>query len=299
MLNVGITVLPDADMATKVFAAGVVRGADSIKGFTAETVHNTFNHRNSRIPNHLPDCTADAPESWRKFEVGPCDSCLRANCDRVHSNKHAGMRADANDTYSFDIWSVSVGHVHGGNKSVLGCHANGSGLTRFMILKSGHENETSAAMRDWFNWCRAKGKVFTHAHTDNAPNLCMGATRKLIEETERCLLTTSAAYEARGNSTIERAWRSSARDMRAALVGAKLEQYPEFWWYAMRDAMTKSWCIPDKLDPTTTPWEKFTGTKPRVTQHRPFGCLAYKKVYLPPDLQGGHARRALHLLRAR
>ena len=52
------------------------------------------------------------------------------------------------------------------------------------------------------------------------------------------------------------------------------------WWYAGRDANQKDWCIPIRAPPPskeidgrkwTTKWELFTGHRPRVSQHYPFG----------------------------
>ena len=124
----------------------------------------------------------------------------------------------------------------------------------------------------------------------------MGTTKKLIEEEEKCVLTTSAAREARGNSTIERAWRSIARDTCAALVGANLTDYPEFWWHAMNNAQRKNWVIPDKEDKTTCPWKGFTfGTAPNCTAHRPFGCLVYGKVWDPASKVAMHGVRCLYM----
>jgi hypothetical protein len=146
LVNMGITILPDAEAAA--FQTGVVRGVNSTtNGFSPTTVHKTFNHRNARSLQHLTDCTADAPEAWRKFDSGPCDDCQRANCDKVHSKRQAAKRGDADGTFSMDIWSVNVPHVHGGQPNVLGFHHNGSRLNKFYLLKSGHESETTKATR--------------------------------------------------------------------------------------------------------------------------------------------------------
>jgi hypothetical protein len=127
----------------------------------------------------------------------------------------------------------------------------------------------------------------------------MGTTKKYIEEEEKCLLTTSAAREARGNSTIERAWRSAARDTRAALVGANLTDFPEFWWHAMKDSQTKAWVILDKEDKTNSPWKGFThGTLPNCTAHRPFGCVAYGKEWDPKSKVAMHGKRWLYMGKA-
>jgi hypothetical protein len=224
LVNMGITILPDAEAAA--FQTGVVRGINSTtNGFSPTTVHKTLNHRGARSLQHLPDCTADAPEAWHKFDSGPCDDCLCANCDKVHSKRQAAKRGNV-DGNLLDGHLVSERSARARRPDQRArVPPQRSKLNKFYLLMSGHESETTKATRRWFNWARNHGRTFTHAHTDNAPNLCMGTTKQYIEEEEKSVLTTSAAREARGNSTIERAWRSAARDTRAALVVANLTNF--------------------------------------------------------------------------
>ena len=49
-------------------------------------------------------------------------------------------------------------------------------------------------------------------------------------------MTSCAPYEPRGNSTIERPWRTFAEDIRSALAHANLSNCESLWWYAGRDA---------------------------------------------------------------
>ena len=119
-------------------------------------------------------------------------------------------------------------------------------------------------------------------------------------------VTSCAPYEPRGNSTIERPWRTFGEDIRSALAHANLTTCPSLWWYAGRDANQKDWCIPlrckkgKEIDGRkwTTKWELLTGHRPRVTQHYPFGCLCYMLTYHPDSKVAQRGVRCLNFGRA-
>ncbi|KAL1526804.1 hypothetical protein AB1Y20_015498 [Prymnesium parvum] len=114
VINVGIALLPDADTP---MVGSVVAGAGNSNSFTAEDLHNTFNHREWRHVSRVGTSSADAPPQWSTLRPpATCESCLRANCQRIHPTGHAGTRHDADVTVACDGWSVSVGHVHGGQR---------------------------------------------------------------------------------------------------------------------------------------------------------------------------------------
>ena len=60
-------------------------------------------------------------------------------------------------------------------------------------------------------------------HGDNAPNLIAGENAAVCEELG-VHVTSSAPYEPRGNSTIERPWRTWGEDIRSALAHANISQ---------------------------------------------------------------------------
>ena len=144
-----------------------------------------------------------------------------------------------------------------------------------------------------------------HLHGDNAPNLIKGENEEMCERWG-VHVTSCAPYEPRGNSTIERPWRTFGEDVRSALAHANLTNCPSLWWYAGRDANQKDWCIPlrckkgKEVDGRkwTTKWELLTGHRPRVTQHYPFGCLCYMLTYHPDSKVAQRGKRCLNFGRA-
>ena len=160
LVNMGITI--SCRQAAQAFPASEFlmrgrRGVNSTKGFAPTTVHTMFNHCSARSLPHLTDCTADAPEEWRKFDSGPCDDCLfgkelRQGAHSNHtrnrielSNRHTGKRGDAVGTFV-----LGAGHLvseypsrtgRADQQRLLDFHANGSKEAQHVLylLKSGHE----------------------------------------------------------------------------------------------------------------------------------------------------------------
>eukprot|EP00965_Chrysotila_dentata_P100455 3319993-Pleurochrysis_carterae.AAC.1 len=90
---------------------------------TAELLLARFNHRRAEVLKLLPQCTRDAPESWASITRNfACEDCLHANSDAVHSSAHMPVPVAAGDTVSYDIYYVSVPHVHGGQQYVINFH---------------------------------------------------------------------------------------------------------------------------------------------------------------------------------
>ena len=305
-LNVGVAILPDADTAARSCMPTVARGTRGASKLDVDAVHRTFNGRSAEALRHLPDVAPDAPQSWRKMEKRACDPCETAKAKRVPLTGSAGARFDANKTVSCDDWSVSVGHMHGGQQVVGGYHHNGSGLNRFYLKHTKSGPETAKCTRLFFAWARTYCQwAITHFHADNAPNLIAGENEAACEELG-VHVSSCAPYEPRGNSTIERPWRTWAEDIRSALSHANLTNCESLWWYAGRDANQKDWCIPIRTSPGkeidgrkwTTKWELFTGHRPRVSQHYPFGCCAYMLTYHPKTKVAQKGVRCLNFGRA-
>eukprot|EP00965_Chrysotila_dentata_P205073 6182724-Pleurochrysis_carterae.AAC.5 len=58
--------------------------------------------------------TRAAPKAWADIARNiACDDCLRANSDAVYSTAHAPVAKAAGDLVSYDIYYVSVPHIHG------------------------------------------------------------------------------------------------------------------------------------------------------------------------------------------
>ena len=68
---------------------------------------------------------------------------------------------------------------------------------------------------------------------------------------------------------IERQWRTIGDNMRANMAHAR--HLPDtYWWYALRDGVSKSWVIPVERGANKSSWELFTGRALR-TQKEPLG----------------------------
>eukprot|EP00965_Chrysotila_dentata_P140850 4656394-Pleurochrysis_carterae.AAC.1 len=84
---------------------------------TAKVLHTRFNHRRAEVIKLLPQCKLDAPASWSTLACNiACEECLHANSDAVHSNAHMPEANTAEELVSYDIYYVSVPHVHGGQQ---------------------------------------------------------------------------------------------------------------------------------------------------------------------------------------
>eukprot|EP00965_Chrysotila_dentata_P046574 1547316-Pleurochrysis_carterae.AAC.1 len=82
---------------------------------TPELLHARFNHRRAKVLRLLPQCTRDAPEAWASIVRNfACADYLHANSDELHSTAHAPVTNAAGDLVSYDIYYVSVPHIHGG-----------------------------------------------------------------------------------------------------------------------------------------------------------------------------------------
>jgi hypothetical protein len=280
---------PDALMAQH-----VVRGNHPPRRMEASNIHRYFNHRDPEVLRHLPECTEDAPDEWRNLHVlpGPCHDCLRASCKRISSAHQSPVVAAAGDLVSMDMWYCSVDAV-GGGRLVLGFHDRYSSLDQVYLCKA--YDDACEAIEQFFTWCDTKGVTVKWIHTDNAPNLCKGRAAAFFRK-RGVRLTTCAQYEPRGNGVMERRWGVIGVDTLKNLTASKLG--PKWWWYAMRDAVQKNWCIPSSKNHSTCPWLLFTGKKPKCMYHRPFGCTAYFRDHHPDHKMAPQGRRCAYLGRA-
>ena len=58
----------------------------------------------------------------KKVEMIRLSDCLTANADAVGSDSHAPAALVPGDYVSFDVYSLGVKHVHGGQSKVFGAH---------------------------------------------------------------------------------------------------------------------------------------------------------------------------------
>ena len=298
LVNIGVMVIPHEDMQAA--CGGVVFGSNSNETSNLdEFVHDTFNHREIRRLRRAPDCT-DAPEGWRKLKLKKvCHTCAKATIDRVSSKSHCPKVKAPGEIVGMDIWYNQDAHVHGGQRLVIGFHDNFSKLDKTYLLKS--KSEAPIAIEKFLAWSRSQGVTVKRIHTDNAPEFLKGDAAKVFIKWG-VHPTSCSPNEPRQNGAMERRWRQRGRDARAALARANMSHCRSFWWYAWRDAEMKSWCVPHGKPGAdglyTCPWLDFTGRRPRVSVHRPWGIRSYGKEFHPVSKVATQGRRCICLGRA-
>ena len=55
-----------------------------------------------------------------------CDACMKGHSDKVPSRRHSPEVHGPGDLVSFDQFEVGLGHMHGGQKIVMGFHDTSS-----------------------------------------------------------------------------------------------------------------------------------------------------------------------------
>ena len=306
-----VLVLPPSDMAagSAAYAAccpattPVVHGAEGSQEVGWSVMHGRFNHRSHSTLKHLPDCIHNAPPAWKRIlkptPRDPCDSCLRAKAPELHSFSHIPNVSRAGQLVSYDVWTATVKHVHGGQTEVIGFHDHYSGVTKYYLLDSQRGEDVRLALSKYLAWAKSYNVSVDRMHTDNAPSLSGNTTRAWLAE-RGVRLTTCAPHVPRQNGDIEKRWNVCRADVCTALACGIPASY---WWYVMAAQMQVAWCLPrkhpdSKVARMTTPWELWSGRQPDARQFRVIGCLAYyKDVRVTCKLQM-RARRALHLGRA-
>ena len=297
-----VLVLPDVNAsALPGCSSPVVHGKEGSQDISWLTLHRRFNDRSWNVLKNITGCAYNPPLAWKRTLQGRpkvhCDDCLQAKADLTPSTGHAPP-VDRPGSISYDVWTASVGHVHGGQTKVIGFHDQYSDVTKYYLLHSEQIDDVQGAMLKYLAWAKSYNVTPWRFHTDNAPQLS-GPTMKawLAEKGIHC--TTCAPHEPKQNSIIENRWRVAANDIRTAIAR---QIPPSYWWYVMSAQQQVAWCIP-RPHPTapstwTTSWQLWTGHRPDVRQHRVIGCLAYYKVRGPQGKFDMRARRALHLGRA-
>ena len=88
--------------------------------------------------------------------------------------------------------------------------------------------------------------------------------------------STSAAGIHRKISVVERNNRMLQDGIRTRLIQANISLL--FWWFAAKDTINIGNIITYLDSPSETPYSRFYGEQPEVTNIRVFGCLAYTKL---------------------
>ena len=301
-----VLVLPDANAAAlPTCSSPVVHGKEGGQNVSWQCLHRRFNDRSYEALRHLPKVAYDPPPAWQKVLSSPpkehCDECLQAKADSTPSYGHL-PRVDRPGLISYDVWTASVGHVHGNQTKVIGFHDQYSTVTKYYLLNSERFEDVQLAIQKYLAWCNSCNVTPYRFHTDNAPQLS-GPKMKSWLATKNIHCTTCAAHEPKQNSAIEKCWRAARNDICTAIAR---HIPPCYWWYIMSAQMQVAWCLPI-VDPNTTPcapvkwttpWALWSGHRPDVRQHRVIGCLCYYKVFYTNGKFDMRARRALCLGRA-
>jgi len=143
IVNLGVLVIPEvskraADASAAFGVSGqVVQGGGRFKQVSPRILHCRANHRFHEQVNAWHKCS-NAPESWKAKDCA-CDDCLMSTADKVHSDVQAPTVAAAGDLVSWDVFSLGVKHVHGGQSKVLGIHDHFSGFNWVRLLRNDHE----------------------------------------------------------------------------------------------------------------------------------------------------------------
>ena len=290
--NAGVVVLPTASCKLAFpISHGHIQNDATRAG---ENISKTFNHADHKRLRHMPECT-HAPEAWGHALKEPRDvDNLRATALRVPSQGTVPVAHAPGDAMCVDGWSNQVGHIHGGQKQVLGTFDLHSRLDKSYLMHA--KSEAAGCYEAYFSWNNSLGVRYKNLHGDNAPDLIKGESEQVCRRWG-VNITSSAPYEPRQNSAMERRWRQHGEDTRVALAQSNFLDHPSgerYWWYAWRDAEMKGWCVPFQRDGKwVCPWQLHTGHRPNPTVYKPFGMLCYTKEYSPRSktaLQGRECR---------
>eukprot|EP00965_Chrysotila_dentata_P178399 5892082-Pleurochrysis_carterae.AAC.1 len=148
---------------------------------TAEVLHKRFNHRRAEVIKLLPQCTRDAPTSWSTLARNiVCEECLHANSEAVYSNANMSVATTAGELVSYDIYYVSVPHVHGGQQYVINFHDHYSTLNTPYLLA--RRSDAFSAIKLYIAYCNSHNVAVRKMHTDNAGDLTSKQIRAFLLE---------------------------------------------------------------------------------------------------------------------
>jgi hypothetical protein len=292
LLNLGIVVVPppDASMANL-----IARGTRTTKHVDGRIVHSRGVHASHTILRNWHRCTADVPEEWAKaVQSAPCDSCLRAKAPAIPSDKHVPNVTEPGDCVSFDVYSLGLKHVHGGQSKVWGAHDHKSKLNYVTLLRDESEDEIGRALREFHTYCRSKKVVIRRLHTDNYASYHSPKVVAIVRDEIKCRYTRSPPNTPRANGDMERQWRTMGGDTRSMLNESNLPR--NYAWYALKQSVDVRNTLPFGDSPDQCPLSIFCGgIKPNASQFRAWGCVAYAKVFDRVTKMADQAVRCVHL----
>ena len=303
IFNMGVLVIPDHNLTvsmlreqTQAFGA-VAQGARRAIHVPKGVVHARGNHSHWARLRDWHKCTADIPREWSlTARDEPCDACLRANCPEVSSDSQVPKVEKPGDLLGYDVYSMGVKHVHGGQSKVLGIHDYKSKLNWVYLLKNETTEELLVAWREFAAYAQAHNVTIKHVHTDNAKAFTSEQARAFFRDELKCRYTTIAPYSPKSNSPTERQWRTMGNFTRSMLTKSKLPR--NYAWYALRHGVAVQNTLPFPDDPNACPLSVWTGTKPKAAHFRVWGCVVYAKIYNRVTKMSDSGVRGIHLGRA-
>ena len=294
--NLGVIVIPQPGASNAALGA-VAHGARRVKGLGRGIVHARGNHTNWETLKHWHKCTSNVPECWSaNVHDEACDDCLKANAPEVSSDRHGPEVKQPGDLVSFDVYSLGVKHVHGGQSKVLGIHDHYSKFNFMVLLRNEGVDEIIRGWRLFMAYSNSKHVTVRAGHTDNGTSFVSNEFRTFFRDEVKARLTTSAPYSPRSNGAIERQWRTLGNATRAMLSKSKLPR--NYAWYAFAQATDVNNTLPHSDNPNECSYSLFTGAKPSAAHYRVWGCVAYAKIYNPLTKMADRAVRGVHLGRA-
>ena len=273
----------------------VVQGGGKFKHVSPRILHCRANHRYHEQVSAWHKCS-NAPEQWKAKDCA-CDDCLMSTADKVHSADHAPKVDGPGDLVSWDVFSLGVKHVHGGQIKVLGIHDNFSGFNWVRLLRSETADELIIAWREFLNFAKMHKVTVRRSHTDNAKPHIGDKMTAFMRDEAKIHMTTIVPNEPRQNSVMERQWRSMASDARKSMHHGNMTR--NYCWYALDESVAVANTLPIQGNLSKCPHWLFTGKRPNVTQFRVPFCMMYAKVYDPITKMANRSVRCIHLGRCR
>lgn len=293
ILNLGVIVIPQSG-ANNVALGAVAQGARRVQKLGRGIVHARGNHTNWENLKNWHKCTADVPEPWgANVHDEACDDCLKANAPEVSSDRHGPEVKQPGDLVSFDVYSLGVKHVHGGQNKVLGIHDHYSKFNFMVLLKNESVEEIIRGWRMFLAYSNSKRVTVRAGHADNGTSFVSHEFKAFFRDEVQARLTTSAPYSPRSNGAIERQWRTLGNATRAMLSKSKLPR--NYAWYAFAQATDVQNTLPHADNVNECSYSLFTGNKPSASHFRVWGCVAYAKIYNPLTKMADRAIRGVHL----
>ena len=223
----------------------------------------------------------------------PCATCLESKSDHLPSKEKAPVGKVPGELVVFDMWSVSVPFVHGGQCYVIAFHDTCSRITRPYLI--GSKSEAARALKEFHAWAKSEGVEVRKYWTDNAPEFCgrQGDTCRNAALSLGAHFGTIAPHVPRQNGTMERQWRTHCNDTIVGLNRAKLPK--SYWWYFFLDSCHKRACMPWPDEPDMCAFKRWSGRAPRVTHLRACGCICYPKLVKPKSKIHEKSTPCIHL----